>query len=258
MFTKSATWSTALIMIVACARSEENTKIPKRQYPTVDAQTSEKPEVEPEVPKPSAQKPKPTTTIVTPQSPTSASANSSSASASATSGIVKADISGWWLSPSDASASQDSSFSIGTNGLKCKAFSLINETKLKLASGWECWDYSHNVETFHVAHLGTIVGLANGQLSYKVEAGCDQNNLNSTQAISVSKGSGQNGKPAIMVSSRTAQNEYQEKVTPGPTAEGWILQPTATNWTVRVGCLDGSGNFSNGSTFGADQLFGIY
>jgi hypothetical protein len=240
------------MLTLACARSGELAKVPKRQYPTVDSQTSGQQQVEPTnstSSKPTTPKPAPT-----PKPPASPTPATSSAQATA-SPINRADISGWWLAPNDASSAQDRSFNIGTSGIKCQAFTLISEDKLKVAKGWECWDYSHNVETFHVARLGNIIGIESGLLIYKVNAGCDQASLNTNQSFTFTKGNASNGKRSLTISTETASNLALNKITPGPTAEGWIVQPLATNWTVRVGCLDGSGNFSNAQSLGSDQLF---
>ncbi|MBM4251540.1 MAG: hypothetical protein FJ146_06180 [Deltaproteobacteria bacterium] len=261
MLMNSASWTTVLLLTLACSRSGEAPQIPKRQYPTVDSQTSGETPVQGEPAKPTTSKPAP---IAAPRTQPQTSGTSASASATAGAGatananataINRADISGWWLSPQDASPTQDRSFGIGTNGIKCQAFTLINEDKLKVAKGWECWDYSQNVETFHVARLGDIIGIDNGLLVYKATAGCDQANLHTNQSFTFAKGTASNGKRSLTIATETAANLTLNKITPGPTAEGWIVLPVATNWTVRVGCLDGSGNFSNAPSFNADQLF---
>ena len=66
-----------------------------------------------------------------------------------------------------------------------------------------------------------------------------------------------NDKPTLTVTTATAKDLKMDKMKPGPNAEGWFLWPNATNWTVRVGCLDSSGNFSTPSGMTSSQLFDL-
>ena len=161
------------------------------------------------------------------------------------------------MSLTEASATQDSSFNITNSPYKCKAFNLINETQWQLASGWECWDYSKNIETFHISRFGTIKAMDNNQTTYTVTSGCDAASLNSQQTLAFKKGDENNDKPTLTVTTATAKDLKMDKMKPGPNAEGWFLWPNATNWTVRVGCLDSSGNFSTPSGMTSSQLFDL-
>jgi hypothetical protein len=164
-------------------------------------------------------------------------------------------ISGWWMTAKDATTAEDSAFNIKREQYACRAFTLINERQMKLANGWECWT-SDNHEYFHIARLGTIVANTNNQLGYRVTGGCDTSSLNTIQAENFNKSSA-NGRDTLTLSSATSQNEQVFKITPGPTVGGWFVLPTATNWTVQVGCFDANSQFTTPSNLTADLLFNL-
>ena len=249
------------VLAASCSSSETTPSPPPRSGQVVNSQTTRDPYKELDTPA-ATQKPNTTTspTGSTPNTNNGGSQGTATAPAviiSTPAGLNRAGVSGWWMSLTEATPAQDSSFNITNSPYKCKAFHLINETQWKLATGWECWDYSKNVETFHISRFGTIKGMDNNQTSYTVTSGCDAASLNSQQTLAFKKGTENNSKPILTVTTATAKDLKMDKMKPGPNAEGWFLWPNATNWTVRVGCLDSSGNFSTPSGMTSSQLFDL-
>ena len=247
------------VITASCGSSERTTSPPPRSGQVVNSQTSRDPYKELDSPDATI---RPNTT----PSPTgpAASAPGTQGAATAPSVIVStpaglniAGVGGWWMSLTEASAAQDSSFHITNSPYKCKAFNLINETQWKLATGWECWDYSKNIETFHISRFGTIKAMNNIQTSYTVTSGCDGVSQNSQQTLTFKKSEENNSQPTLTVTTATAKDVKLNKMKPGPNAEGWFIWPNATNWTVRVGCLDSNGNFSTPGGMTSSQLFDL-
>ena len=255
-----------LILISSCSKSSDNAPASdsSQQPPPVNAQTT--PAARPAAP-----------AVVQPQfasfvaNPTLSPANTTPTLANTTntamaSGTITGpaapipqvglqNLKGWWISGADASPSEDISFNVPRSLYACRAFTLINSSQSKLANGWECWT-NDKKEVFHVARLGTISSITSNRVNYTVTGGCDHNSLNTNQFFGYVL-AGSNPPSAITISSTTTASANLYKKTPGPTVDGWYLEPQATNWTVMVGCLDSSGTYSLPNGLSTSELFDL-